>query len=154
MVLWTITAAMSALAVLTTLWATSPLEAQSHALANRIAGNIQPSTRPMQAFVDPQELAQFCQLDLRRPLHDPPPPPPVLTPPAKPSPPLNIRLSGTIVEPGHSQALIVMPDGTVQLKSVGEDAGNARIKEIGDGSITVDYLGQPTLLTVARESQN
>ena len=143
---------MGALAIVSILWAVSPIGRFGQAVAIKSSISRELSAGRAQAVVDPDELKQLCQVDLRRPLHDPPPPTPPALPPARPPPPLNIRLSGTIIEPGHCQALIAMPDGTVQLKNIGESAGDARIQEIRDRSITVEYFGQSTVLNVVQEN--
>ena len=145
---------MGAMTVFSVLWASGPLDDRSKESSSSIANAAGGSTASIQAAVDANQLQQLCQLDLRRPLHDAAPVAPPPLPPTAPPVPLNIHLSGTIVEPGHSQAIIVMPDGTEQLKNVGDEAGNARIDEIHDGGITVEYSGQQILLTVPKEGAN
>jgi hypothetical protein len=103
---------------------------------------------------DPNEFIQLCQLDLRRPLRDPAPTLPPSSRPVKQNPPLGIQLAGTIVETGHNQALIAMPDGSVELKRVGDEAGGARLRQITEGSVTVEYFGQQIVLTVASRNTN
>lgn len=57
---------------------------------------------------------------LRRPLYDPPPPPP---PPKKKLPPLKVELMATIVEPGNSMAIVSLPDGITEYKTIGDTLG-------------------------------
>lgn len=98
-----------------------------------------------------QLLQLASEINLRRTLHDAPPPAPTPAPPPKPVPPLDIRLTGTICEPGHSQAMIQLPDGTVELNGIGDSPGNARILDIREDSITVEYNGTPQVLAVAKD---
>jgi len=97
------------------------------------------------------EDRQAADLNLHRPLHDAPPP---AAPPPPPDVPVNIRLSGTIVEPGHSRAMIELPDGSMELKNVGDEAGNARILKIDDGKITVESSGHQQVLVVSKTGEN
>lgn len=101
--------------------------------------------------INVQELERLARIDLRRPLHDATPPARLI---AQAAMPLSIRLTGTICEPGHCRAMIELADGTVQLKAIGEQAGEARILDIREGSVTVEYLGKPQILTVAKGEQN
>jgi len=87
-----------------------------------------PATREKSASDDPglsfgrPTLSQFEGLwdkRLRRPLYDPPPPTPKVAE-VKKLPPLQIKLLGTIIEPGKSQAMLATPRGTVELKRVGD----------------------------------
>jgi len=75
-------------------------------------------------------LAQFdafWKRPLRRPLYDPPPKP---KPKPKPrpvrvrrTPPPNVLLLGTIVETGHSKAIVQVNGGKMELKGVGDFVG-------------------------------
>ena len=89
-------------------------------------------------------LASFENLwdrDLRRPLFDPAPAPPA--PPAAVAPPsLSVRLVGTVTEPGHSQALLMTPEGKLEIKAIGEQSGGAEIVAIDEAGITVRFAGQ------------
>lgn len=100
-------------------------------------------------------LASFephLKLDLRRPLHDPPPaPPPVAPQVAKPV--LTVKLAGTIVEPGHSKAMLVTADGRTELKGVGQKSGDAEILSIEEKKITVRFHGEVVELKVASEGR-
>jgi hypothetical protein len=117
----------------------------------RTAEKIEGSTAPLSPAITRSAFDQLATLDLRRPLHDPPPPPPPAAVAPKAIPPLTIRLTGTIFEPGHCRAVVLLPDGKVQLLGVGESAGDARILEIDNGKVLVDYFGQSLILTVPEE---
>jgi hypothetical protein len=106
---------------------------------------------PFSPIISRAAFDQVASLDLRRPLHDPPPPPPPAPEAPKAIPPLAIRLSGTIFEPGHCRAVVLLPDGRVQLLGIGERAGDATILEIGNGTVKVDYFGQSLTLMVPEE---
>lgn len=97
-------------------------------------------------------LQASAQLDLQRPLFDAPPPAPapVVVPP--PPPPLAVQLAGTIIEPGHNQAMLVGPDGKTELKSVGESSGSAKILEINQDNCVVQYLGSRVTLKIAKDN--
>jgi hypothetical protein len=143
---------MAALAVTAVVWAALPL---GNSLLQPNSERLSNSNQPIATTASVLGVEDFkfvAQLDLRRPLHDLPPPaaPPLPAPEAVPA--LNIHLTGTIVEPDHSQALITMPDGQMELKSVGDDAGGAQIKTIQDGSITVEYFGKSIVLSTPKEN--
>jgi hypothetical protein len=106
---------------------------------------------PVIAAPSMSQFAGLADLDLRRPLYDAPPPPPVRIAAAPVIPPLSITLAGTIVEPGHSQAMIKTTEGKIELKSIGQTSGQATVLRIDDGSVTVQYYGKPVILKVARE---
>ena len=149
--LWIVTGTMCATSVLTVLWAAGPPTLPR-------GGQLQPSSsfRVRTVHVTPMvtstELDQIAQVNLRRPLHDPPPAPPPAVAAATPMPPLDVRLTGTIYEPGHCRAMMQLPDGSIQLKSIGENAGNARILDIQQGSATIEYFGKSLVLNVPKEN--
>ena len=80
---------------------------------------------------------------LRRPLYDPPPPPPPQIPPP---PPLRLKLLGTIVESGRSEAIVSVATGQIEMARVGTTLDDATIRSIEDGRITVDYHDQTLTL--------
>jgi hypothetical protein len=94
------------------------------------------------------DLQSVAQVNWRRPLFDAPSPAPVIAPPPPPPPPLTVRLAGTIIEPGHSRAVLVGPDGKTELKGVGEHSGPAEVLEIGQDTCTVRYLGNRVTLKI------
>jgi hypothetical protein len=93
------------------------------------------------------QIEQLASLDLRRPLYDTPA---AAAAPAQ-RPPLALKLAGTIVEPGHSRAVLVGPEGKVELKSVGQSVAGAEVLRIDPESVTVRYLDQEVQLTLQRE---
>ena len=64
-------------------------------------------------------IAELVDQRLRGPLYDPPPPPPKVTPPPEPIR-VDIRLVGTVLEPGRDQALFARSDGKILFCDVGE----------------------------------
>lgn len=96
---------------------------------------------------DRADLERLCSRNLRRPLIDPVPLPP---PPPPPPAPLAIQLAGTIVEEGHSRAMVVGTDGRMQLKRVGDRCGEAQILSIEAGGITVLHQGRTVELRVQK----
>lgn len=72
----------------------------------------------------PSPLAHSISADawtrrLRQPLYDPPPPPPPAVVAEAPRP-IPVRLVGTVIEPGNSQAFVRQASGTVELKRIGD----------------------------------
>ncbi len=93
------------------------------------------------------DVRRVADLDLRRPLYDPP----AVQAPTQPPPSLALRLLGTVVETGHSRALLVGPDGKLQLKSVGDSLAGAEILRIGPDTVTVRHLDADVELKVERK---
>jgi hypothetical protein len=57
-------------------------------------------------------------------------------------PPPEFKLAGTVVERGHSYALLVTPDGRVEVRGVGEESNGGRVMEIGKTNVTLRVDGQ------------
>ena len=66
-------------------------------------------------------LERVSQKPLQRALFDPPPPAPVI---AHAPPPPQVRLLGTIIEPGRSLAVLGEPGGKTALRSAGQFVAN------------------------------
>jgi hypothetical protein len=151
LLLWAAAGVMTGLALLSIFWANSA----SLDLGNQERSQSSISKNAPNAVVKPgittKDFQQLAQLNLRRPLHDPPHAPvaPAIT--GRQVPPLTIRLAGTIVEPGHCRAMIQLADGSVELKGIGDVAGEARITDIQEGKVTVEYFGASLQLTVPKE---
>jgi hypothetical protein len=70
---------------------------------------------------------------------------------ASQSPPSAFRLAGTVVERGHCFALLITPEGQVQVKATGDECAGAIVEEITqrtvklkiDGRIVTLELPQP-----------
>jgi hypothetical protein len=111
---------------------------------------------PVQAGQNPTTLplASFesaWQMPLRRPLED------AATPsvtenntPAGTSAP-SVRLVGTIVDGQHPRGIFITGLSTVEMKTVGETVGAARILAIDDNSATL--LGEAGTITLHREKK-
>jgi hypothetical protein len=151
--LWTATGASSALAIVAIVWgAIRPTIPHLPGQQSSDARFVQmTSTEPL---VTVQDLERVAQVDLRRPLHDPPPPTPPPPPPVTSDPPLDIQLTGTIYEPGHCRAMIQLPDGTIQLRAVGDIVGSATILQIEKRQVTIEYFGKLIVLDVANQIDN
>lgn len=76
--------------------------------------------------------------DIRRPLHDPEP---VRAPRPAPKPKLALRLTGTMISPGSSYALLRTKKGRDLIASVGDTVEDARVIKIGADAVTVEYAG-------------
>ena len=88
---------------------------------------------------------------LRRPLFDPPPPPPPEVVKAE-LPPIRARLLGTILEQGNSQAMLFLPSGAVEFRTIGQslgaDDGEAMVVEISAANVKVKRGEELTTLSV------
>ena len=93
------------------------------------------------------ELRRLWVLDLRRPLYDEP------TeasdgndPPPKPEKPLRVKLIGTAVEEGKSEAILQMTDGSIEIVGVGQSVKDGdevlRVTRIEPGKVAVEYRGR------------
>jgi hypothetical protein len=52
------------------------------------------------------------------------------------------RLAGTVVERGHSYALLVTPDGRVEVKAAGEECSGATVEEVMERAVTLRIDGR------------
>jgi hypothetical protein len=148
--LWLSTGAAGAAGAAVVAWAVLPLNPLGGEHAPRTANfTAESASSGVQPERLASELQNLAQISLRRPLHDAPQAP-AAPEPVQSNPPLEIRVTGTIYEPGHCRAMIQLPDGTTQLKSVGESAGDARILDIQNGSVKVEYFGKSLVLTVPK----
>lgn len=90
------------------------------------------------------EFRSVWDRPLRQALYDPPPPPP---PEVSPPPPLRIKLLGTILEPGNSEAIVMTSGGEMKMLRVGAVIEDATVETIEDNQITVTYHDQNLTLT-------
>lgn len=103
------------------------------------------------ALPELKEFEAHWNKPLRRPLFDPPP---VVVPPPKkePPPPLNVRLVGTIIEPGKTIAMLTNARNALEFKQVGETVGSgkllATITAIENSRVVVQYAGETLVLTM------
>lgn len=100
------------------------------------------------ALVSLSELQQVCAIELRRPLYDPPTPEQPAASPEAPTAttrPLPVRLVGTVIEAGHSMAMLQKSDGSIVLGAVDqsiEDAGSQiTVISVQHDRVTVQYAG-------------
>lgn len=116
------------------------------------------ATSATRTAITPQEVRQPLAADeslwkrlLRRPIFDPPPPPPPVVVKQE-LPPIRAKLLGTILEPGNSQAMISLPSGSVEFRTVGQalgpDDGEATIVEIAAATVKVKRGEELTTLSV------
>jgi hypothetical protein len=151
MILW-ITGGAGLLAAAAVAWIgmTLPLavtEAGARPRARQAAVTTRPAAGAAYERLDPAAINRLAAMDLRRPLYDPPP----AQAAPQPAPvPLAVRLLGTAVEPGRSRALVVGPDGKVQLVSAGESVAGAEVRQIEAESITVRYRDEDVVVQLER----
>jgi hypothetical protein len=98
-----------------------------------------------------EAFEQVWDKPLRAPLVDAPPATqPSVAPAVASAPPPLFRLAGTIVEHGHNYALLITPNGQVDLKAVGEKSGAADVDAVTDGSVTLRIDGQLVTLEMPK----
>lgn len=98
-----------------------------------------------------KEFDSFSRLDLRPALFDAPPPPPADPKPVaapKRPPPINFKLTGTILEPENSYALFLNPKGVVEFKKTGETIEGAEVLEISPDKVTVLYQEERIVMKI------
>jgi len=83
---------------------------------------------------------------LRPPLYDPPPPPEAPVPVQPPPPPLqvNLRLVGTVLEPGRDKAMLAAPDGNIEFRTVGHqfdwESQTMVVQEVGPRDVLIHVV--------------
>ena len=91
----------------------------------------------------------LVQRRFQRPLFDPPPPPPPVVE-KKPPPTVTLKLLATMPEPGGGQAMFLDAQGSMILKSVGDDvpasSGRATLTEIANDHVLLRC--QDTVITL------
>lgn len=96
------------------------------------------------------DLTGAWERPLRRPLSDADISTPAATQVAAIAPPMPpLHVAGTVVEPGHSAALIAAASGQT-LKHVGDDVDGATIIDIREDAITVKWNGGDVVVPVER----
>ena len=86
-------------------------------------------------------FARLWDVNLRRPLYDSPTPAKTLPKP-KPPAPLNMRLVGTMIEPGHSMAMFITKGGRIELRRVGQTVAQAKVVTIQADRVKLMYHGR------------
>lgn len=98
------------------------------------AGGVPEKSRP-----DLAELMQVSGKELRRPLADP------AATAVQNNSALTLQLVGTVMEPGHSVAMLRKADGNVEIcacgQSVDDVGGPVVVREIGTDFVRVEYAG-------------
>ncbi len=127
----------------------------------------QPNKDPARQNVRHQPLPKLSTfepvwgLDLRRQLYNQPQQQrqqhkPKPTPAARPRPArahTAARLAGTVIEPGHSVAMFIMPNGRIQLKSVGEKIGELLILDITAERVCARHRGEKVNLLLDKRKK-
>ncbi len=101
--------------------------------------------------IDLNAMQRIWDLPLRKPLYDPPPP--VVEVKKFVPPPLPVRLTGTIVEPGQTLAMLKHQNGKVEFCNIGHKVGEIEVVEITDGQVKLLYYGKPVTLTLGKEGK-
>jgi len=98
-------------------------------------------------------LANIWKLNLRRPIFDNPTARTATAPTRKAASRLSARLAGTVIESGHSIAMFVTKKGGIELKSIGEMVGNAKILSISKNGVTVEHNGTTIELSLEQDKK-
>ncbi len=130
---------------------TAPLSVPGVAVTQAALAATQPAAdaEGSQSLPSLASLEPLWLLDLRRPLYDPAPAAVVQAPKA-PLVPLAVKLSGTVIEPGHSKALLSTSQGKTQLKAVGEKIEDVEILAIEPDAVTVLHDGSRVVLKLSK----
>lgn len=65
---------------------------------------------------------------------------------ASQSPPSEFRLAGTVVEQGHCFALLITPEGQVEVKGTGEECAGAKVEEVTERTVKLNVDGRVVTL--------
>jgi hypothetical protein len=113
----------------------------------QIASTARGDTARPAATAPAVDFQAFEDLDLRRPIADPVTTLPAASALAAFAPPLPVRLvTGTVIEPGHSYAVLSMTNGKTVLGKVGDRLSGAEVVAVNDGSVTLSYFGRTVTL--------
>ena len=145
--LWGLATALLTFAVATVAWAL--LAPYDERAVVRQAGQVAASSPPTASPRLPlSSFAAVWELDLRRPLVDKPVN--ARVPPVTPPAPLDLQLTGTIIEKGRSLAVFAGRDGKVELKGVGEVFRGGEVLLIEQDRVKVRYKGEQVTLTLKK----
>jgi hypothetical protein len=101
-----------------------------------------PVNEPLSAY------AAICQRELRKPLFDSKPSAVSTAKAPPPKPQLTVTLTGTVIEPGFTYAMLRGKSGQVKFVSVGQAIDDAEVTEITPNSVTVKFHGDSITLKV------
>ena len=93
-----------------------------------------------------EHLSEVWALNLQRPLYDPPKP--VIKKKEFKPPPLAVRLLGTVIEPGNSQAILMARDGQIHFMRAGDELDHVKIEAVEPTQVRILYYDQPQTLSV------
>jgi len=88
--------------------------------------------------------------ELRKPLFDPKPTVVTKVKAAPPKPKLTVILTGTVIEPGFTYAMLRGKSGSVKFVSVGQTFENAEVMAVTADSATVKFHGEEIRLKVRK----
>jgi hypothetical protein len=144
---------------------TSPISIELPASsAHKTNEDTAPATSPTQATARPSlpTLKRLASMPLRRPLREPDKEKDTQKTKAKPNPeprePLGVTLIGTVIEPGHSMAILKKRDGTIELCRTGQQIkhnGRAvKVITVTRRGATVTYAGQKRRLQMPKRDND
>ncbi len=152
-------AAIVCLGASTALWVWGTMDAREVAHAPRAAAP--PKVTRLSAPPPLDDFRQLTNKPLRRPLVDPPPPPPPekkkkrknrASAPRRPS--VNLQLVGTVLEVGHSVAILINPQGELTLGTEGQELrlppAGVRVERVELDRVLLSFRGETITLEMPR----
>ncbi len=103
-----------------------------------------PENEPLSAY------SAICQRELRKPLFDAKVSVVSTAKAPPPKPKLAVTLTGTVIEPGFTYAMLRGKSGQVKFVSVGQVIDDAEVTEITSSSVTVKFHGDSITLKVSK----
>lgn len=145
--LWLFTALAGSGEILIVLWAIrAPVTAETPVPPRGGAADARtgPGTPELPSL---EEFEAVWDVRLRQPLFEPPPKPaPPVAGAGTAAPAIGIRLAGTVLESGRSIAVLLMPGGKLEIRRVGDRAGDVEILAIEADRIVVRQKGRDVTL--------
>ena len=129
-----------------------PYDLQRQRDARRSAGATTSPAPDRQPTLD--DFAAVWNKPLRGPPPEPAPDRP--TPPAtqlaaaSQSPPSAFRLAGTVIEQGHCFALLITPEGQLEVRATGEQCAGATVEEITERTVRLNVGGRIVTLELPK----
>ena len=122
-----------------------PVEQQNSGKKSaEISELMDPAARPLSTY------AVIYKRQLRKPLFDPKSKTVAGAKAAPPKPKLTVTLTGTVIEPGFTYAMLRGKSGEVKFVGIGQTIDNAEVTAVGANSATVKFHGDSITLKVKK----
>jgi hypothetical protein len=147
--LWKLAVAAAGAAVLAIVLAAAlPLDLPAEDAAPAAAAPIVANTPQKDAVPTLSQWANVWSIDLGHDVAAPPPPDVQTAPP--PIPPPDLHFIGTVIEPGHSAAMLIGPAGKTVFLHVGDQVHGATIIAIAADSVTAQIDAKPVIFKLEK----